>query len=68
MTIVLLLPIIAILIYTIIYPKESLLLGRRSQFKNENLEPREEAVKNTRIQGIVALVIIVMVMIFQFIK
>ena len=45
LTTVISLPFIGIFLYTALYPKESTLLGKRWQFKNENLEPSDAVIK-----------------------
>lgn len=61
------LPIAGVLLYTIFYPAESALMGKRWQFKNEDLEPSDEFVKYNRTVGIIAFVLITIVfLIFLF--
>lgn len=57
-------PVIIALILSIIYPRENLLFGRRLQYKNDDLEPSENAIKYTRIVSIVGLIFIGMVIVF----
>lgn len=57
------LPIIGILLYTIFYPGESALLGKRWQFKNESLEPSDEVIKYNRTMGIIVLIITLIILI-----
>lgn len=60
--IVLFIPIIGVLLYTIFYPRESALFGKRWQFKNENLEPSDEVIKYNRTVGIIALIVILVIL------
>lgn len=50
-------PIICVLVYIAINPRDTALWGKRWQFKNENLEPSDEAVKLTRIMSIIMIII-----------
>lgn len=50
-------PIAAMLLYSIFYPRDFSLWGKRWQFKNPDLEPSEELIKYNRNAGIVMLVI-----------
>ncbi|WP_160679723.1 hypothetical protein [Clostridium sp. C8-1-8] len=61
-------PIIAVLLYMIFYPRESALFGRRWQFKNENLEPSDEAVKYNRTMGIIGLVFVLIIIVLSILK
>lgn len=58
-------PLIITLILTIIYPKESLIIGRRWKYKNDYLEPSENAIKYQRIVSIVALFFLGILIIFS---
>lgn len=57
-------PIAGVLLYTIFYPGESATLGKRWQFKQDNLEPSEDIIKYNRTAGIVALIIITVMFAF----
>lgn len=67
-TIIIFIPIIAVLLYQIYFPRESVLFGKRWQFKNDDLEPSEEATKFTRNTSIIALIVIVSALIIGIIK
>ena len=58
-------PVIITLILTIIYPKESLIIGRKWQYKNDYLEPSENAIKYQRIVSIVGLIFLGILIIFS---
>lgn len=58
-TVIILIPILAIFLYDAMYPRESFLTGKRWQYKNENLEPSDEAIKQTRKSGIIGIIIII---------
>ncbi|MFW2502742.1 hypothetical protein CCS79_09230 [Clostridium diolis] len=66
--IILFIPIACVMLYTIFYPRDSALLGKRWQFKNENLEPSDEIIKYNRIAGIIGLVVSILMLIFVIIK
>lgn len=61
--IVLLLPVIGIFLYTALYPRESTLIGKRWQFRNQDLEPSDEAIKYNRKASIIALIIIIVIIV-----
>lgn len=56
------LPIILFLLYGIIKPKESFMLGRRWQFKGE-VEPSEFALDMHRIYAIALLIVVIIILI-----
>lgn len=56
-------PAIIALIFAIIYPEKNLMFGRRWQYKNEDLEPSEAAIKYTRISSIICLIVFVIILI-----
>ena len=58
MLFIVILPIIILLIFTIIDPKESFLFGRRWQF-NGDVEPSETVLKLNRIIAIIALILFI---------
>lgn len=66
--IILFIPLACVMLYTIFYPRDSALLGKRWQFKNENLEPSDEIIKYNRIAGIIGLVVSILMLIFVIIK
>lgn len=66
--VVLFLPIIGILLYTIFYPEESALWGKRWQFKNESLEPSDEVIKFNRTSGIIVLILILIILIVSLFR
>ena len=49
-------PIVGMLLYTIFYPRDAALLGKRWQFKNTDLQPSDEMINYNRIVGICALI------------
>ena len=55
--VILFLPILGVLLYMAIKPENAALWGNRWRFKNEDLEPSEEAIKYTRIMSIIMIVI-----------
>lgn len=60
-------PIVGMLLYTIFYPRDAALLGKRWQFKNTDLEPSDEIIKYNRTAGIIALVLATIVfLVFLF--
>lgn len=59
----LLLPVIGIFLYTALYPRESALIGKRWQFRNQDLEPSDEAIKYNRKASIIALIIIIVIIV-----
>lgn len=59
-TIILLIPILVMFLYSAMYPRESFLMGKRWQYKNENLEPSEEAIKQTRVASTIGIIIIIL--------
>lgn len=66
--ILLAIPFVGIMLYTIFNPKESALLGKKWQFKNENLEPSEDSVKFNRFAGIIGLTVVIIFVIIAVIK
>lgn len=67
--IVLCFPLIALCIYNIAFPEESLIFRDRWKYNNPDLEPSEAAVKHIRFMAILRLVLIGLFMIFSlFIK
>lgn len=62
-TIIFFLPFIGYSLYMIFYPEDSVLLGRRWQFKNRDLEPSEEAIKYEHKMGILTLIIEVILLV-----
>lgn len=56
---IIILPLIGVLIYSIKEPEKSYLFGRRWQYKNDDLEPREGLVKLNKILSIIFLIVIV---------
>lgn len=66
--IVLFIPIIIALLYTVIYPRDSALFGKRWQFNNKDLEPSESVIKYNRISGIIGLIIVAFILIGIIIK
>lgn len=62
-TVILFIPIIGALLYTIFFPKDSASFGKRWQFKNEDLEPSDEVIKYNRTMGIVVLIIAAVILI-----
>ncbi|MDT8717657.1 hypothetical protein IAI10_13375 [Clostridium sp. 19966] len=67
-TVILLLPMIGLLLYGIFYPRDAAMMGKRWQFKNQNLEPSEEYIKHCRVMSIVVLVLLIVISIFAFLK
>jgi hypothetical protein len=61
-------PIAGVLLYTIFYPGESAILGKRWQFKQDNLEPSEDIIKYNRTAGIIALIIITVMFAFMIFR
>lgn len=61
--VVLFLPILGVLLYMTIKPENAALWGNRWRFKNEDLEPSEEAIKYTRIMSIIMIVMGILLLI-----
>ena len=66
--VILFIPIACVMLYTIFYPREIALFGKKWQFKNENLEPSDEVIKYNRMVGIIGLVISILMLIFVIVK
>ncbi|MDV3427896.1 MAG: hypothetical protein LIR50_12870 [Bacillota bacterium] len=66
--ILLAIPFIGIMLYTIFNPRESALFGKRWQFKNENLEPSEDSIKFNRFVGIIGLTVVIVFAVIAVIK
>lgn len=62
------LPFLGIMLYIIFNPRESALFGKRWQFRNENLEPSEEAIKYNRTAGITGLIVVIVFVVIAVIK
>lgn len=60
-TIIVFIPIAGMLLYTIFYPKDAALLGKRWQFKNADLQPSDEIIKYNRIVGIISLIFVTLI-------
>lgn len=61
---ILVIPVIAVVVYSIKEPRDSFLFGRRWMYKNDELEPIEEIIKFNRNTSIVALVSIILLSIY----
>jgi len=61
-TIILYVPIFLVILYSIFYPRDSALFGKRWQFQNENLEPSEDAIKFQRKAGIALLIVTLIIL------
>lgn len=62
------LPFLGIMLYIIFNPRESALFGKRWQFRNENLEPSEEAIKYNHTAGITGLIVVIVFVVIAVIK
>ncbi|OPJ62870.1 hypothetical protein [Clostridium oryzae] len=60
LTIVFSLPIIFVFLYTAAFPRDSLLFGEKWKYKNQNLEPSEDAIKYTKKKAIIGLIVFVL--------
>ncbi|MBL4933075.1 hypothetical protein [Clostridium paridis] len=67
-TIMLFIPVIVLLVYMVIYPRESSLWGKKWQFKNDNLEPSDEVIKYNRFMAAIALIVIIILLIVALVK
>lgn len=67
-TIILFLPIIGLFLYMAAYPRESALWGNRWQFKNQDLEPSDEAIKYNRNVSIIMVIVMVIILAATIIK
>lgn len=61
-------PIIGVLLYTIMNPRDAALWGKRWQFKNEDLEPSDEAIKYNRIISIAVLIFVVFILVLEIVR
>ena len=61
-------PIVGVLLYTALNPRDAALWGRRWQFKNENLEPSDEVIKYNRVMSIIMLIIIIFILVITIIR
>lgn len=50
-------PIIGVLVYIALNPRDTALWGKRWQFNNDDLEPSDEAVKLTRVMSFIMIII-----------
>ncbi|GAA0124547.1 MULTISPECIES: hypothetical protein [Clostridium] len=56
-------PIIGILIYNVVYPRESILYDNKWRFENFNFEPSKDAIKHHRCMSILVLGFTIFIMI-----
>lgn len=66
--VILFIPIIGVLLYTALNPRDAALWGKRWQFKNENLEPSDEVIKYNRVTSIIMLIIVVIILVVAIIR
>lgn len=67
-TIVIFLPIIVLLLYTIFNPRESALFGQRWKYNNDDLEPSDSVIKYNKIISIIALIVIIILLVLCIIR
>lgn len=66
--VILFIPIIGVLLYTVLNPRDAALWGKRWQFKNEDLEPSDEVIKYNRVTSIIVLIIVVIILVVAIIR
>ena len=68
MLVILFIPVIGVLLYTALNPRDAALWGKRWQFKNEDLEPSDEVIKYNRIMSIIMLIVIIILLVITIIR
>ena len=57
------LPNVGILLYAIVYPRESTLFGNKCRFDNESVEPSDKVIKCNRAIGATVLIIVIIMLV-----